>query len=129
MRDPARHGRLLLGGAATGLGPSVSVQSPEQPNLASCEDITIDPDIAREAALLTRIGLGTVFALLVLLMTVTTLVHQLSARFLGDAAKTTAPQSAEAEAASHDRALAAAVAVSALLANPGRAQTHVGGGG
>ena len=62
--------------------------------------------------------MGTAFGLLVLLIVVVLLVRQFSARILGRAARMAAAEAAKAE----EKALSAAIAVTALLANPENTQ-------
>ena len=80
------------------------------------EEREITPEIAEEAAILTGIGMGTAFGLLLLLVAVTVVVRivseYISKRGAGDAV------SAEADA--RERALAAVVGVTAFLAQGDR---------
>lgn len=83
---------------------------------APCEETTIDLQIAEDAAILTGIGMGTAFGLLIGLMVVILLMRALSARIVAGIAERSAVESAEAR----DKALAGVVAVSALLEDPKR---------
>ena len=78
----------------------------------------IEQGIAEDAAILTAIGIATAFGLLVLLMVVIVLGRIFSARILAIEARRAAKRAAKTDAASRDKALAAVVAVSALLAGP-----------
>ena len=89
----------------------------------------IEESIAKEAAILTGIGMGTAFSLLVLLLAVITLVHLFSARILRRAAERTAAQAQEIEAQVREKALAAAIAVTALVASPKHIRSPGGDGG
>jgi hypothetical protein len=62
--------------------------------------------------------MGTAFGLLVLLAGIVMAIRQFSARILGRAAQMAAAETAESE----EKALSAAIAVTALLANPENAQ-------
>ena len=88
-----------------------------------------DPGVAQEAALLTAIGMGTAFAVLLVLLVMTLLIRLTSVRINGVTAEPTedppsqpTPEDAEGpqdEAEARNRALAAALAVTALLAAKG----------
>ena len=72
--------------------------------------------MVREALILTGIGIGTAFGLLVAMMVGILLVKLVATRFVKGAAEDAAGQPAEAR----DRALAAVIAVSAVLGNQDR---------
>ena len=81
----------------------------------------VDPAIAKEAAILTVIGMGTAFVVLVLLLIVILLIGAFN-RYISD--DVTPPAVAESEsepdeqdAEARDRELAAALAVTALIAS------------
>ena len=100
-----------------GMSSPVGVQSPGPFIPTCCEETTIDQELAKEAAILTGIGMGTAFSLLVLLIIIIVLIRSFSARILGGQGVTQPPQP---DPAARDKALAAAIAVTALLASPGR---------
>jgi len=87
----------------------------------------VDPAIAEEAAILTAIGIGTAFVVLLLLLIVILLIGVLNRRISGEVVP--APQLEsdsqpdEDHADVRDRALAAALAVTALRAS--RPQTSL----
>ena len=72
---------------------------------------------------MTGISIGTAFGLLVVLMLVIVLIRLFSARVLDPLANRQAVQSAAVEAGSRDKALAAAIAVTALRSDPDRAKS------
>ena len=82
------------------------------------KETTIERAIVEDAAILTGIGIGTAFGLLAFLLIVIQLVHWFSVFVLTAGAERAARRSAAAEADAHDKALAAAIAVSAWLAGP-----------
>ena len=86
----------------------------------------IDLETAKEAAILTGIGMGTAFGLLVLLMVTILLVRQFFVQIfdglMGDAAQSASTIGAD----SRDKALAAAIGVTAALASQGRTQNPAG---
>ena len=82
----------------------------------------LDQGIAEEAAILTAIGIGTAFAVLVVLLVMTVLIRWISVRIEGRTAEPTddAPaRPTREDAQARNRALAAALAVTALLAARG----------
>ena len=86
----------------------------------------IDLETAKEAAILTGIGLVTAFGLLVFLMVTIVLVRQLFVQFFDRLVGDTAQSPATVGADSRDKALAAAIGVTAVLASQGRAQNPAG---
>jgi Na+-transporting methylmalonyl-CoA/oxaloacetate decarboxylase gamma subunit len=83
---------------------------------------TIDQAIVEEAAILTGIGIGTAFGLLVMLMVVIFIVRLSSGYLLERAAM----RAAREEAESRNRAHAAVAAVTAIVAARARADTAGG---
>ena len=81
-------------------------------------ETAIQPDIAQSAATLTAIGTGTAFGVLLLLIVLVLLIRVIATRILGGAQARAALAGARTEADAHDRALAAVIGVSALLAAP-----------
>ena len=81
----------------------------------------VEPAIAKEAAILTAIGIGTAFVVLLLLLIVILLIGVFNRRISGEVAPSphleSAPQPYEDDADARDRALAAALAVPALRAS------------
>ena len=71
---------------------------------------------ADDAAILTGIGIGTAFGLLVAMIVVITVARLITTHFF----PTAAPGSSESEAEARDKAVAAVVAVTTLLANQSR---------
>ena len=86
----------------------------------------IDLETAKEAAILTGIGLGTAFGLLVFLMVTIVVVRQLFVqifdRLVGDRSQSLATVGA----GSRDKALAAAIGVTAVFSSQGRTQNPAG---
>ena len=76
----------------------------------------IEQGLVDDAAILTAVGIATAFGMLVLMMVVIVLGRMVSTRILAGAARRAAKRAAASDAASRDKALAAVVAVSALLA-------------
>ena len=79
----------------------------------------LDQGVAEEAAILTAIGIGTAFAVLVLLLVVTVLIRWMSDRVAqrtSEPAETGPDGPAQQDTEARDRSLAAALAVTALLA-------------
>lgn len=72
---------------------------------------------------MTGIGIGTAFGLLVVLMLVIVLIRLVSAHVLEPLAIRQAAQSAAVGAGPRDKALAAAIAVTALRSDPDRAES------
>ena len=89
---------------------------------ASREETTIEQVIAERAAILTGIGMGTAFSLLIMLIVMITVVRGFSDRVLARSAERAAVRAAQVEVEVRERALAAAIAVTALLASPRRAR-------
>lgn len=87
----------------------------------------MDQELAREAAILTAIGVTTAFGLLVLLMIVVNLVSLFSSRVIDRVERRAAAQAATAEAESREKALAAVVAVGALLGDSAPLGRSTGG--
>ena len=82
----------------------------------------LDQGVAEKAAILTAIGIGTAFAVLVVLLVMTLLIRWISVKMDGRTAEPTddAPaQPTQEDTQARDRALAAALAVTALLAARG----------
>jgi len=82
----------------------------------------LEPGVAEEAAILTAIGIGTAFAVLVVLLAMTLLIRWISVRVERRTAEPTddAPaQPTQEQSQARNRALAAALAVTALLAARG----------
>ena len=81
----------------------------------------VGPAIAEEAAILTAIGIGTAFVVLLLLLIVILLIGVFNRRISGEVAPSphleSDPQPYEDDADARDRALAAALAVTALRAS------------
>ncbi len=81
----------------------------------------VDPAIAEEAAILTAIGIGTAFVVLLLLLIVILLIGVVNRRISGEVAPSphleSDPKPYEDDADARDRALAAALAVTALRAS------------
>ena len=81
----------------------------------------VEPAIAKEAAILTAIGIGTAFVVLLLLLIVILLIGVFNRRISGEVAPSphleSDPQPYEDDADARDRALAAALAVTALRAS------------
>ena len=86
----------------------------------------IDPEIVEEAAILTGIGIGTAFGLLVLLMVVVAVVRLSSGYVLERASTRAAAKAVQEEAESRNRAQAAVGAVTAIMA--ARKRTATAGG-
>ena len=98
------------------MSPDVIVQS-RGPSISNqCEETRIEQGIAEDAAILTAIGIATAFGLLVVLMVVIFVGRILTVRILAGEALRAARRAAESEATSRERALAAVIGVSALLA-------------
>ena len=110
----------------TRLRPRISVQSPAV-NLTNYEGTTIDSELAEKAAILTGIGIGTAFGLLVLLI-ITIYLIGLFFRFFPEATDTAEDALAAEDDQFRDKALAAAIAVTALLGKPERTSDPGGGG-
>ena len=72
----------------------------------------IDQELLQEAAILTGIGMGTAFLLLVALSLIVMIIGRLSVRFVATAASQST--AGDEESAARDKALAAVVAVAAL---------------
>ena len=88
----------------------------------------VDPAIAEEALILTAIGIGTAFVVLVLLLVVILLIGVFN-RYMQDdppLSATADSQTDEEEAEARDRALAAALAVTALRASRPQASLSAG---
>ena len=81
----------------------------------------VDPAIAKEAATLTAIGIGTAFVVLLLLLIVILLIGVFNRRISGEVVPSPQLESDlqpdEDDADARDRALAAALAVTALRAS------------
>ena len=81
----------------------------------------VEPAIAKEAAILTAIGIGTAFVVLLLLLIVILLIGVFNRRISEEVAPSphlvSDPQPYEDDADARDRALAAALAVTALRAS------------
>ena len=101
--------------------PRISVQSPAV-NLTYYEETTIDPELVEQAAILTGIGIGTAFGLLVFLIITIYIIAFIFRRF-PEATDTTEDTLAVEDDQFRDKALAAAIAVSALLGKPERASS------
>jgi Na+-transporting methylmalonyl-CoA/oxaloacetate decarboxylase gamma subunit len=94
--------------------------------------VGVDPAIAEEALILTAIGMGTAFAVLVLLLAVILLIGVINRYFNGneeqsetlDSDPHTDDEDVDEEA--RDRALAAALAVTALIASKPKASFNTG---
>ena len=124
-RQRRRRQRTLIDGAGLGVG----VQS-RGPSKSPCsEETAIDSAVAEEAAILTGIGIGTAFGLLILLMVAIVLVRLSSAGILGRIEIIAAARLREAEAESRDKALAAVVAVTALRSSAAAENRREGNGG
>ena len=82
----------------------------------------IDQELLKEAAILTGIGMGTAFLLLVALSLIVTVIGRLSVRFI--VAAESRPTTGGEESVARDKALAAVVAVTALTS---AAAPHRGG--
>jgi len=89
----------------------------------------VDQELAREAGILTAIGVTTAFSLLVLLMIVVNLVRIFSSRVTDRVERRAVAQAAVAEAQSREKALAAVVAVGALLEDPEQLKRSPDGSG
>ena len=72
----------------------------------------IDQELLQDAAILTGIGMGTSFALLVALFLIVTVIGRLSVRFTAVAESRSA--TGDEDSVARDKALAAVVAVTAL---------------
>ena len=72
----------------------------------------IDQQLLKDAAILTGIGMGTAFLLLVALSLIVMVIGRLPARFTGAAESRSTP--GDEESTARDKALAAVVAVAAL---------------
>ena len=92
--------------------------------------MTLDQAIAEEAAILTAIGIGTAFGVLVLLLIATMVIRWSSGKFAASGPQPAVDepevQTAEEDAEARDRALAAALAVTALLAARSRPSSGAG---
>ena len=88
-------------------------------NLTNHEGTTIDSELAEQAAILTGIGIGTAFGLLVLLIVAIYLIGLIFRRFPETSDATEDTLAAEDDQF-RDKALAAAIAVAALLRKPER---------
>ena len=91
-------------------------------------ETAIQPDIVQTAATLTAIGIGTAFGVLLLLTVLIVLIRMIATPILSRAQAHAALAAARAESDTHDRALAAVVGVSALLAAPESGGTRGGDG-
>ncbi|MCH8205626.1 MAG: hypothetical protein IH956_01315 [Chloroflexi bacterium] len=87
---------------------------------------TIDQAIVEEAAILTAIGIGTAFGLLVLLIVVVAVVRVSSEFVLERVSGRAAAKAVQEEAESRNRAHAAVAAVTAIMAARTRAGTAGG---
>ena len=76
----------------------------------------IDPVILEDASILTIIGIGTAFGLLLLLMVVVAVVRLFSSVILEGAARRARSKADRTEAESRNRAQAAVAAVTAIMA-------------
>jgi len=85
----------------------------------------VDPAIAEEAMILTAIGMGTAFIVLVLLLVVVSLIGVFN-RYVSDDATDSDSKPEEEDAEARDRALAAALAVTALRASRPRTSLTTG---
>lgn len=90
------------------------------------EVTTIDPDIVEEAAILTGIGIGTAFGLLLLLMVVVAVVKVSSEFLLEQGSRRTATRAVRDEVESRNWAHAAVAAVTAVMATQKRGETAGG---
>ena len=84
----------------------------------------LDQAVAEEAAILTAIGIGTAFAVLLVLLAMTVLIRWISVRVAERTAEPTEDgpvQPTQEDTEARNRALAAALAVTALLAARGSA--------
>ena len=84
----------------------------------------LDQAVAEEAAILTAIGIGTAFAVLLVLLAMTVLIRWISLRVAERTAEPTEDgpvQTTQEDTEARNRALAAALAVTALLAARGSA--------
>jgi Na+-transporting methylmalonyl-CoA/oxaloacetate decarboxylase gamma subunit len=92
--------------------------------------VGIDPAIAEEALILTAIGMGTAFVVLVLLLVVILLIGVINRYFNNDDDQSTTvdsdPHTDEEDVEARDRALAAALAVTALIASKPQASFNTG---
>ena len=82
----------------------------------------LEPGVAEEAAILTAIGIGTAFAVLLVLLAMTVLIRWISLRVAERTAEPTEDgpdQPPQEDTEARNRALAAALAVTALLAARG----------
>ncbi len=79
--------------------------------------------------MLTGIGVGTAFGLLVLLTIIISLIGWLSTHYLDRAERVATERASKLEAEARDKALAAVVAVTALLPETGRAPGYRAGDG
>ena len=90
----------------------------------------VDPAIFEEALILTAIGMGTAFVVLVLLLVVILLIGVFNRYFNGDEDQSETldsdPHSDDEDAEARDRALAAALAVTALIASKPHASFNTG---
>ena len=90
----------------------------------------VDPTIAGEAATLTAIGMGTAFVVLVLLLIVISLIGVFNRRISDDAAPSavvkSGSQPTQEDVEARDRALAAVLAVTALMASRPHATFRTG---
>ena len=87
----------------------------------------LDQGVAEDAAILTAIGIGTAFAVLLVLLVMTLLIRWISVRMEGRTSEPTddAPaQPNQEDTQARNRALAAALAVTALLAARGSPGEH-----
>ena len=91
------------------------------------EGAIIDPELAEQAAILTGIGIGTAFGLLVLLIITIYFIGWIFRRF-PEASDTIADALVAEDDQYRDKALAAAIAVAALLGKPERASNPGSGG-
>ena len=87
----------------------------------------IDQEIVEEAAILTGIGIGTAFGLLVLLVVVVAILRLLSSFILDRSARRTQAKAEREESESRNRAHAAVAAVTAIMAVRRRPGTAGGG--
>ena len=101
----------------------VSVQFHPASILSKVSCANLDQDLIETAAVLTGLGIGTAFGLLVVLMILIFFVRQVSERFLDRAGVKAAAEIAASAQESQNKAQAAVAAVTALLSQREATQT------
>ena len=106
-----------------GLAEVVSVQFLAASTLSKVSGANLDRDLIETAAILTGLGMGTAFGLLIVLMILVFVVRQFSERVLDRGSAKAAADIAAATQESQNKAQAAVAAVTTLLAQREETQT------